>query len=122
MKAFYLAWKIPQTPSAESLPGIAKRFPLPWSAYVRLLSLERKEARRFYEEEALRGGWSVRQLERQINSQFYERTALSRNKSAMLQTGQRVNEKLFSPAWVLKVSNSRSLNAGLCEAGDNGAV
>ena len=41
----------------------------------------------FYEKEALRGGWSVRQLDRQINSQFYERTALSRNKAAMLKKG-----------------------------------
>src|SRR5207302_7138148 len=53
----------------------------------RLLSTESAEARRFYETEALRGGWSVRQLDRQIASQFYERTALSRNKSAMLRKG-----------------------------------
>ena len=41
-------------------------------------------AREFYETEALRGGWSIRQLDRQINSLFYERTALSKNKAAML--------------------------------------
>jgi len=41
----------------------------------------------FYHAEALRGGWSVRQLDRQIASQFYERTALSRNKAAMLTRG-----------------------------------
>jgi len=64
-------------------------FPLPWSAYVRLLSVKNKNARKFYETEALRGGWSVRQLDRQINSQFYERTALSRNKEAMLSKGQK---------------------------------
>jgi predicted nuclease of restriction endonuclease-like (RecB) superfamily len=46
-------------------------------------------AREFYEEEALRGGWSVRQLDRQIGSQFYERTALSRDKAAMLTKGSR---------------------------------
>jgi hypothetical protein len=40
-------------------------------------------ARQFYETEALRGGWSVRQLERQINSQFYERTALSRKRAEL---------------------------------------
>lgn len=45
-------------------------------------------ARGFYETEALRCGWSVRQLDRQINSQFYERIALSRNKAAMLQKGE----------------------------------
>lgn len=103
MKAFYLAWPITQTPSAESerfgilqtvsaestLSSIASRFPLPWSAYVRLLSVKNEEARCFYETEALRGGWTVRQLDRQINSQFYERTALSRNKAAMLAKGQK---------------------------------
>jgi len=51
---------------------------------VRLLSVKNELARRFYETEALRGGWSVRQLDRQINAQFYERTALSRNKATML--------------------------------------
>lgn len=51
---------------------------------MRLLSVKDDHARQFYEAEALRGGWSVRQLDQQINSQFYERTALSKNKAAML--------------------------------------
>ena len=77
-----------QTTSGElAVRDFAARFPLPWSHYVRLLSTKSAEARRFYETEALRGGWSVRQLDRQIGSQFYERTALSRNKSAMLRKG-----------------------------------
>ena len=63
-------------------------FPLPWSAYVRLLSVRNESARDFYETEALRGGWSVRQLDRQIGSQFYERTTLSKNRAAMLTRGQ----------------------------------
>jgi predicted nuclease of restriction endonuclease-like (RecB) superfamily len=63
-------------------------FPLPWSHYVRLLAVRDPEARRFYETEALRGGWTIRQLDRQVGSQFYERTALSRNKAAMLRHGQ----------------------------------
>jgi predicted nuclease of restriction endonuclease-like (RecB) superfamily len=80
--------EILQTVSAEfSLLNIAECFPLPWSAYVRLLSVKNENARRFYGTEALRGGWSVRQLDRQIESQFYERTALSKNKAAMLQRG-----------------------------------
>jgi predicted nuclease of restriction endonuclease-like (RecB) superfamily len=65
------------------------RFPLPWSHYVRLLSVKDPQARAFYETEALRGGWSVRQLDRQISSLFYQRTALSRNKAGMLRKGQR---------------------------------
>ncbi len=72
-----------------SLTEIAHCFPLAWSAYVRLLSVKNEHARKFYATEALRGGWSVRQLDRQINSQFYERTALSRNKAAMLSKGQK---------------------------------
>jgi predicted nuclease of restriction endonuclease-like (RecB) superfamily len=62
---------------------LARVFVLPWSAYVQLLSVKSEPARRFYEAEALRGGWSVRQLDRQISSQFYERVTLSQNKAAM---------------------------------------
>lgn len=69
------------------LDELAQVFPLPWSAYVRLLMVKDDHARQFYEAEALRGGWSVRQLDRQIGSQFYERTALSKNKAAMLVKG-----------------------------------
>lgn len=68
---------------------LAAAFPLSWSHYVRLLSVKNGHARKFYEEETLRGGWSVRQLDRQINSQFYERTALSCNKVAMLVKGSK---------------------------------
>jgi predicted nuclease of restriction endonuclease-like (RecB) superfamily len=63
-------------------------FPLPWSHYVLLVRKSRSPAAlAFYHAEALRGGWSVRQLDRQIASQFYERTALSRDKAAMLTRG-----------------------------------
>ncbi len=68
-------------------------FPLPWSAYVRLLSVKDEEARKFYEEEALSGSWSVRQLNRQIGSQFYERTLLSKNKAAMLIKGAKAKKE-----------------------------
>ena len=70
--------------TSSSILAISSSFPLPWSAYVRLLSVKNPNARGFYETEALRSGWSVRELDRQINSQFYERIALSRNKAAML--------------------------------------
>jgi predicted nuclease of restriction endonuclease-like (RecB) superfamily len=71
------------------LAALARRFPLPWSHYVRLLAVKEEGARRFYEEEALRGGWSVRQLGRQIGTRFYERALLSRNKAALLKGGAR---------------------------------
>ena len=71
-----------------NLAELAQAFPLPWSAYVRLLSVKNLQARAFYETETLCCGWSVRQLDRQVNSQFYERTALSHNKAAMLEKGE----------------------------------
>jgi DUF1016 N-terminal domain len=110
MRLFYMAYpRILQTPSAkfgevpppgqlasaeEILKELAKGFPLSWSHYVRLLSVEKPEARTFYEAEALRGGWTVRQLDRQVGTQFYERVLLSRNKAAMLRKGGNEREKL----------------------------
>ena len=89
MRLFYHGWSISQTMSAKSQPSQYQlpKFPLPWSHYVKLLAVKNESARSFYETEALRGGWTVRQLDRQIGSMFYERTALSRNKAAMLTKG-----------------------------------
>jgi predicted nuclease of restriction endonuclease-like (RecB) superfamily len=56
-------------------------------AYWRLPTTKRAK---FYQTEALRCGWSVRQLDRQISSQFYERAALSRNKVSMLKKAGKV--------------------------------
>lgn len=87
-----------QTPSGTDLTAIrevAKAFPLPWSHYDKLLSLDDENARKFYEEEALRGGWSVRQLNRQIGSLFYERTLMSKNKATMLRKGAKPTAEDF---------------------------
>jgi predicted nuclease of restriction endonuclease-like (RecB) superfamily len=75
--------------AVERLSPVAHALPLPWTHYVRLLRVRNSHAREFYAREALAGGWSVRQLDRQINSQFYERTALSKNKKAMLLKGEK---------------------------------
>jgi predicted nuclease of restriction endonuclease-like (RecB) superfamily len=89
--------------SSPALTDIANRFPLPWSAYVRLLSVKSESARQFYEAEALRGGWSVRQLNRQVESLFYERTAMSRNKTAMLKKGEIAKpEDMVTPEEAIK--------------------
>jgi predicted nuclease of restriction endonuclease-like (RecB) superfamily len=72
--------------------ALTARFALPWSAYVRLLSVKTAAGRAFYETEALREGWSVRQLDRQISSQLYERLALSRNKAALLKKAAEVQQ------------------------------
>jgi hypothetical protein len=77
-------------PLAQGLRQLAAAFPLSWSHYVRLLSVKDEHARTlagFYETEALRNGWTIRQLSRQMSTQFYERTALSRNKASLLKKG-----------------------------------
>ena len=68
--------EIVQTLSAE----LVNCFTLGWSHYITLLTIDNPEERRFYELEAAGNGWSVRELERQINSSLYERLALSRDK------------------------------------------
>lgn len=105
MRTFYLAYrperisatasrkssrrKKSETPSRESeFRALALRFRLSWSHYVMLVRARSESARDFYEKEALRSGWTVRQLRRQIDTQFYERTALSRNKAAVMRKGE----------------------------------
>ena len=77
-----------QLQRGDELTRVARAFPLPWSHYVKLISIEDADARSFYEAEALRGGWTVRQLGRQISSRFYERALLSKNKAALLRKGE----------------------------------
>lgn len=113
MRVFYLEWPIPQTLPAKSQNILSNEttdqlylthnFSLPWSHYVRLMSVKNNDARKFYETETLRCGWSIRQLDRQISSQFYERTALSKNKAAMLQKATQASpEDLITPEEEIK--------------------
>ena len=56
---------------------------LSFSHFVELLSLEAPLKRAFYEIECVKGGWSVRELRRQIKSLYYERSALSKDKAEL---------------------------------------
>ncbi len=86
------ALSVPTTPSRKSAD--ADSFPTPltpeqilrlsWTHLIELLRLDDPWRRAFYENECLLGGWSVRQLQRQIGSQLYERTGLSKNKCAVV--------------------------------------
>ena len=53
---------------------------LSYTHFERLVELSDAKRRSFYEIESIRGNWSVRELKRQIDTQYYERTALSTNK------------------------------------------
>ncbi|WP_404787147.1 YhcG family protein [Altericista sp. CCNU0014] len=74
MRNFYLAFPIQQTLSAK----------LSWSHYVLLLKVEDAAARHWYIQESAAANWSVRALERQIDSHYYERLLLSQDKQAVI--------------------------------------
>lgn len=72
----------------------ALRSELTWTHYRLLLKVEKDSAREFYIDEAVTGNWSTRQLERQINSLFYDRTLMSRDKKGMIMDGRALPDKM----------------------------
>ena len=64
---------------------------LSWSHFRLLMRVEEEAARDFYMEECAKAGWSVRQLERQIHTMYYQRILASQDKAAVaaeIQTSQ----------------------------------
>ena len=57
---------------------------LNWSQYKLLISIPDKQKREYYQLEAINNAWTKRELERQINSQLYERLLLSNDKERVL--------------------------------------
>jgi predicted nuclease of restriction endonuclease-like (RecB) superfamily len=70
MRQFYLAFQNRH----------ALRDQLSWTHYRLLMKVENAEVRDFYIDECIRGNWSTRQLERQINSFYYQRILASQNR------------------------------------------
>jgi predicted nuclease of restriction endonuclease-like (RecB) superfamily len=65
---------------------------LSFSHFVELLDIDDPLKRTFYEAEAIRGNWTVRELSRQIGALLFERTALSRNKRCVVDQAQEAAE------------------------------
>ena len=61
----------------------ALRPELSWTHYRSLMRIEDSTVREFYLDEAVKAGWSSRQLDRQINSFYYQRILSSKNKTAV---------------------------------------
>ena len=74
---------------------------LSWTHYRLLLKVDRKPARSFYELEAARNRWSVRELERQIASLLFDRLAKSKDKAGLMKLATRGHE-VSLPIDVLK--------------------
>ena len=97
MRQFYLAF-----------PDRSKvREELSWSHYRLLMCVGDEDARMFYAEESVKAGWSVRQLQRQINTMFYHRILSSKDKesvAAEIQTSvpKPEYEKIIKDPYVLE--------------------
>lgn len=95
MRVFYRRYPIPQKTSAEleqvsgvgynASPGNLQvpEFHLSWSHYQMLLKIESEDERKFYEIEAAKNNWSLRELKRQYDSALYLRLALSTDKEGI---------------------------------------
>lgn len=79
MRLFYLRYEKFQTVSGK----------LSWSHYTELLSISDDLSRSFYEKQCIIDKWSVRELQRQRQTGLFERIALSKNKSDVLELSQK---------------------------------
>ena len=77
MKQFYETYA-----SNEKLATLSRE--LSWSHNRLIIPLEKNQEKEFYLRMSLKENWSVRELERQINSSYYERVMLADSKLATL--------------------------------------
>jgi predicted nuclease of restriction endonuclease-like (RecB) superfamily len=75
MRKFYLTYRIAKSPISQSLT---------WTHYLNLIRIDNEAERSFYEIEATKNNWSVRELTRQISSSLFERLSLSKDKQQVL--------------------------------------
>ncbi len=80
---------------------------LSWSHYRLLMRVDNKERRDYYHEECVKANWSVRQLERQINTLYYDRILASRDKVSVANEIQQLEpkpeyEKIIKDPYVLE--------------------
>ena len=69
-------------------------FQLSWSHYLILMRIDNEYERKFYEIEAYKNNWSVRELQRQYDTELYARLVLSRDKNKV--------KELSEKGWVIK--------------------
>jgi len=81
MRSFYLTYSKGQTVSDE--------FKLSWSHYLKLMRIDDENARNFYEIEAYKNNWSLKELQRQYDSALYTRLALSRDKNKVIELSEK---------------------------------
>ncbi len=93
MRRFYLVYSKSETASRileDVISGTSfRKFTLSWSHYLKLMRIDDEEERKFYEIEAAKSNWSVRELERQYDSALYTRLVISRNKAKVKELSEK---------------------------------
>lgn len=74
----------------------AVRSELSWTHYRMLMKVEKEKSREFYLKEAITGNWSTRQLERQINSLYFDRLHMSKDMKKLMLDVDNSNEVMQS--------------------------
>jgi predicted nuclease of restriction endonuclease-like (RecB) superfamily len=82
----------------QSLPLLER---LSYSHIEQLVAIEEVTKRAFYEVESIWGNWSVRELKRQINSLYYERSGLSQDKKKLSELAH-LNDEHASPKLAIR--------------------
>ena len=103
MRQFFVMFPILHTACAESPIRHTLCAELSWSHYRLLMKIENEARREFYTRECVESAWTVRQLERQINSFFYERL-LATQKSGRESVKNEIQslEPKTAPDYILK--------------------
>ena len=96
MRRFYVVYckdQIGETvfTQSQNLPKTleGRKLYLSWGHYTKLIRISNINERHFYEIEAFNNNWSVRELQRQIDSCLYERLVLSRDKKGIIELSQK---------------------------------
>jgi len=76
---------------------------LSWSHYRLIMRIENEKAREYYIQESIASNWSVRALERQINSLYYERLISSQEKQSVIEESiEKTKDLLLTPKDIIK--------------------
>lgn len=80
IRKFYLTYRFAKSPISQSIT---------WTHYLNLMRIENVEERTFYEIETEKNNWSVRELQRQIDSELYTRLTLSRDRKKVRELSEK---------------------------------
>ena len=101
MRFFYKSYSIPISSTLLTKLENKPKFKLSWSHYLVLMRIENVSERQFYEVESSNCNWSLKDLQKQLNSSLYERLVLSRDKEEVIRLSKE-GQTIEKPQDILK--------------------